>query len=311
MRLNQDHAVPVCLALMAFAGLTSSVSAQAIELYDNGPFVTETGVGFDGADISRAETTVITFSMSNVTNTSGLPSHVLDDFTIPVGAAWRVLRLRIFGTQTQASGTESLESNFQGGFVKIYSADPRIDGGAGAIGGDFTTNRLVASSFSNAYRVSRTGAASDHSRPIFKLDIDTTFLPPLQAGQYWVEYTTLGDPARAGIPSTFPVTPLPTPNGSQYFNGQYFTAPNQLLEAPFRLVGIPRCGIADVASLGGATVFDGQLTADDIIAFLGAFFGGDLTIADVASLGGGAGGDGQLTADDVVAFLGAFFAGCP
>ncbi|MGH7130446.1 MAG: GC-type dockerin domain-anchored protein [Phycisphaerales bacterium] len=299
----------VCTAMMA--GLSvGAANGQSIELYDNGPFVTEVGVGFDGADISRAETTVITFSMSNVTNTSGLPSHVLDDFTIPTGAAWRLTRLRIFGTQTQLAGTESLESNFQGGFVKFYSTDPRIDGGAGAIGGDFTTNRLVASSFSNAYRIGRTEAASGHSRPIFKLDIDASFLPPLNAGQYWVEYTTLGDPARAGIPSTFPVTPLPTPNGSQYFNGQYFTAPNQLLEAPFKLVGIARCGLADVASLGGAAIFDGQLTADDIIAFLGAFFGGNLAIADVASLGGGSGADGQLTADDVVAFLGAFFGGC-
>lgn len=68
--------------------------------------------------------------------------------------------------------------------------------------------------------------------------------------------------------------------------------------------------LADVASLGGAPGADGQLTADDVVAFLSAFFAGDLWLADVASLGGGAGGDGQLTADDVVAFLSAFFAGC-
>ncbi|MGH7132467.1 MAG: PQQ-dependent sugar dehydrogenase [Phycisphaerales bacterium] len=71
------------------------------------------------------------------------------------------------------------------------------------------------------------------------------------------------------------------------------------------------CGLADVASLGGAASPDGQLTADDIVAFLAAFFAGNTSIADVATLGGNPGADGQLTADDIVVFLAAFFAGCP
>ncbi|MGH7130936.1 MAG: GC-type dockerin domain-anchored protein [Phycisphaerales bacterium] len=68
--------------------------------------------------------------------------------------------------------------------------------------------------------------------------------------------------------------------------------------------------LADVAGLGGSIGGDGQLTADDIVLFLGAFFGGDLSVADVAGLGGSIGGDGQLSADDIVVFLSAFFAGC-
>lgn len=71
------------------------------------------------------------------------------------------------------------------------------------------------------------------------------------------------------------------------------------------------CNDADVAGLGGSTTPDGQLTADDVIAFLDAFFVGNLSVADIASLGGGDSPDGQLTADDVIGFLGAFFAGCP
>lgn len=67
---------------------------------------------------------------------------------------------------------------------------------------------------------------------------------------------------------------------------------------------------ADVAGLGGTPGADGQLTADDVVVYLGAFFAGDLAIADIASLGGGENPDGQLTADDVVAFLGSFFGGC-
>ena len=68
--------------------------------------------------------------------------------------------------------------------------------------------------------------------------------------------------------------------------------------------------IADVTGLGATPGCDGQLTADDIIVFLGAFFSGDTAIADVALLGGAVGHDGQLTPDDIVAFLAAFFAGC-
>lgn len=70
------------------------------------------------------------------------------------------------------------------------------------------------------------------------------------------------------------------------------------------------CNAADVASLGGATVPDGTLSADDVVAFLSAFFAGEVAVADVASLGGAAVPDGELTTDDVVAFLAAFFAGC-
>ena len=72
----------------------------------------------------------------------------------------------------------------------------------------------------------------------------------------------------------------------------------------------PGCNQADVAGLGGAGGGDNQLTSDDLLVFLTAFFAGDLSIADLTSIGGASIPDGQLTADDVVGFLSAFFAGC-
>ena len=68
--------------------------------------------------------------------------------------------------------------------------------------------------------------------------------------------------------------------------------------------------VANIVELGGGANCDDQLTADDIIAFLTAFFA-QQGPADVAGLGGSIGGDGQWTADDIIAFLSAFFAGCP
>ena len=70
------------------------------------------------------------------------------------------------------------------------------------------------------------------------------------------------------------------------------------------------CNGADVATLGGAPVPDGQLTADDIIVYLGAFFAGNLSIADLTGLGGAGGPDGQISTDDLIEFLDLFFAGC-
>ncbi|MGH7131163.1 MAG: GC-type dockerin domain-anchored protein [Phycisphaerales bacterium] len=70
------------------------------------------------------------------------------------------------------------------------------------------------------------------------------------------------------------------------------------------------CNGADVATLGGAPVPDGQLTADDIIVYLGAFFAGNVEIADLTGLGGSGGPDGQITTDDLIEFLDLFFAGC-
>jgi hypothetical protein len=77
-------------------------------------------------------------------------------------------------------------------------------------------------------------------------------------------------------------------------------------EFPF---GPVACGPSDVAGPGQTVGADGQLTADDIIVFIGWFFAADAR-ADVAGAGQTAGADGQFTADDIIVFIGRFFAGC-
>ncbi|MGH7131533.1 MAG: GC-type dockerin domain-anchored protein [Phycisphaerales bacterium] len=81
----------------------------------------------------------------------------------------------------------------------------------------------------------------------------------------------------------------------------------------FIVTGLTRlqaCNEADIASLGGSPIADGRLTSDDVVAFLTAFFEGNVWVADLVTVGGFSGRDGQLTADDVVFFLARFFAGC-
>jgi len=69
------------------------------------------------------------------------------------------------------------------------------------------------------------------------------------------------------------------------------------------------CGASDIAGPGQSLGFDGELTADDIIVYLNAFFAGD-PIADVAGPGQDPNSDFEFTADDIIVFLNRFFAGC-
>lgn len=75
-------------------------------------------------------------------------------------------------------------------------------------------------------------------------------------------------------------------------------------------IQVPSTCLADVAGSNQSVGGDGNLTADDVIVFLGAFFGGDLWGADVAGANQATLPDGVLTADDIIVYLGGFFAGC-
>lgn len=73
------------------------------------------------------------------------------------------------------------------------------------------------------------------------------------------------------------------------------------------------CGPSDIAGSAGPGA-DGELTSDDIIAFISAFTNNNLAIADIAGPAG-PGADGELTAEDIIRFISQFTAftqsGCP
>jgi hypothetical protein len=76
-----------------------------------------------------------------------------------------------------------------------------------------------------------------------------------------------------------------------------------------RRTGVQACSPADIAAVGQTVGADGQLTADDIIVYIGWFFAADAR-ADIAGSGQSVGADGQFTADDLILFINRFFAGC-
>jgi hypothetical protein len=91
------------------------------------------------------------------------------------------------------------------------------------------------------------------------------------------------------------------PANAQGFQGSILVVPGVLVPTP--------C-LADIAGPGQSVGGNGDLTADDIIVFLNAFFAGNLFASDVAGAGQSLTPDNDLTADDIIVFLNSFFAGC-
>jgi hypothetical protein len=75
-------------------------------------------------------------------------------------------------------------------------------------------------------------------------------------------------------------------------------------------LAVPAGCLADIAGANQSAGGDGALTADDIIVFLGAYFGGDLWASDVAGPNQSTSPDAALTADDIIVFLNGYFSGC-
>ncbi|MFT3684859.1 MAG: GC-type dockerin domain-anchored protein [Phycisphaerales bacterium] len=73
---------------------------------------------------------------------------------------------------------------------------------------------------------------------------------------------------------------------------------------------VPRSCAADLGGPGGASTPDGRLDNNDFIAFIGAYFVGDLNDADLGMHGGVSVPDNRLDNNDFIAFVGAFFDGC-
>ncbi|MFT3684860.1 MAG: GC-type dockerin domain-anchored protein [Phycisphaerales bacterium] len=75
-------------------------------------------------------------------------------------------------------------------------------------------------------------------------------------------------------------------------------------------VKVPTICVADVGSQGGLSGPDGALDNNDFIAFISAYFNGDMMTADVGKTGGVDGPDNTLDNNDFIAYINSFFNGC-
>jgi hypothetical protein len=276
------------LAFAAISLFTAECTRAAdITLFNNGPFITATGTGPGGSDVSVTESSAaISVSFNAGLAPPNGPVRVADDFTVAgaPGLGARLSHMYIYGVQSNSSTTNV---QFGAAYVAIYDAQPSL--GGHIIAGDFTTNRIISSTWTGAYRLSSSGASST-TRPITRIDVNMSWAPPLPNGTYWIVFSVIGDAALATSPNpqTILVTPhRTTDNAQQYFNSSWFN----LFDIPFVMFAL--CPADFNASH--------DLTVADIFDFLNAWFAGN-ALADFN--GGG------LSVQDIFDFLNQWFSGC-
>ena len=255
------------------------------------------------------------------------PYRFASRMVVPIGG-WRINSISFYAYQPGYAGANS---PFGALNLRIWNGVPG-NGVATVVWGDDTTNVLGDSTATDIYRVFNSSPGSllpatpDTTRRIWRNDasVGNTLLA---AGTYWLDWqfvpsdpnedaysppiTAVGTRAAGTISARqFKTSTLGGAWSDVFDLGKPSTAVDVIADLPYIVRGARGCP-ADVASLGGTPIPDGQMTVDDIVAYLSAFFAGDLVVADVAGLGGSGMPDGQLSADDVVYFLSAFFSPCP
>lgn len=164
-------------------------------LHDNGPFVTNVGGGPGGTDLSVLQNTSLLMTIFGFGNNNGANIRMADNFTVTSPGGWSVDSMVFYNYQTGSTTT----STMTGVVVRIWDGPPNA--GGAVVFGDVTTNRMVSSTWTNAYRVAE-NAQTGTTRPIMANTVTVgTVLPP---GDYWVEWGTTG--SLASGPWAVPVT---------------------------------------------------------------------------------------------------------
>jgi len=183
-----------------------STGATDATLWDNGPFVTQPGVGSGGSDYSDLQDATLGM------NTYGFgvsPIYSLaDDFE--VAGEWTLNTITFYAYQTgEVPPTSTL--NFVA--VQIWDGDP-TDPLSTIVYGDLVTNLMVSSSWTNAWRTLESAPAEN--RAIMEIVADVAGWV-LDGCTYWLEFTI--DGTGASGPWAPPVTILgQTTTGNAYQN---------------------------------------------------------------------------------------------
>jgi hypothetical protein len=198
------------------AATLATFTAHAAVLYDNGspstgPVASNGTVAPTGTTWSESNGGTIGWTSSS--SSSGTVYGLADDFSIAAGSTWNVSSIDVLAYVTDVSA--SAASPIRSVTLRIWSGTPGT-AGAALVWGDYTTNRLTGSTFSNIYRAEL--GFPEPQRPIWDNTVDTAGLA-LGAGTYWVEWTTsyLPDLGRSyGVPVYMPgVGAKPDANGMQ------------------------------------------------------------------------------------------------
>ncbi len=286
-----------CVPVLALCACAAIAQAQVL-LYDNGDVVSQHGTGAGGADVSiTVMNTVI--SLTNSSTSGSGPLKVADNFTVPPGNPWQLTTMNWYEVQSQpAAGPFYTNFRMTAAYVEIYAGNPRL--GGTLVAGDLTHNRLTGGAWTGVYRINSNPTAAqllNTQRPIFRLDLDMSWAPPLPPGEYYVAVSATGDPALATGIGCVPIPQQPGHTAEQFFSGAWVTTPITIT-FPFKLFGTtgPTCGTSDFDG-------DGDFGTDfDIQAFF-ACLGGNCCATCFAG-GSDFNGDGDFGTDlDIQSFF--------
>jgi hypothetical protein len=210
-------------------------------IHDQGPFITSTGDGPGGSDVSLLQNVSLGMTSlgASVNLSSGGPHfRIADEFTVTGSIPWQIDQLRFFAYQTGSTTT----SSFTGVNYRIWDGPPN-DPASTVLYGDPTTNRIVDTAWTNVYRYAENNLGNTQ-RPIMSIDAEGGFV--LDPGTYWLDWQLAGSIASG--PWQPPITIIgQTSTGSalqlasagwQNFNDGGTGTPQG---APFQLWGATGC----------------------------------------------------------------------
>ncbi len=183
-----------------FLGLCMAApGAFAQLLYDNGPFVTNSGTGVGGADQSRVQDSALgmcTSGLGNMYSNAGNAAYdrIADDFNVPFFQQWQIDSIVFYGYQPLSSASSS---PFQAYNLRIWADSSGYPKKSALVFGDTTTNVMTRSVWTNAYRVSDYASGNNASRPIFA-NTCTLSSCTLSSGTYWLDQQATGSSAYTG-----------------------------------------------------------------------------------------------------------------
>lgn len=159
------------------------VPACGSEIYSNGPWITATGTGPGGADLSTLQGNL---GMTTIGAGHALTAEirVADDFVVPAGG-WTLNCVVLYAYQTGSSTTSTITAVN----VRIWDGPPGAMG-SNIVFGDTTTNRMTATAWTNAYRVTDT-TLTNTTRPVMAQTVNLGGVT-LAAGTYWLDWQSDG-----------------------------------------------------------------------------------------------------------------------
>jgi hypothetical protein len=171
-------------AAPAYTVHPNSGSSKAI-LVPFGPYITQTGVGGGGANVSELYTTftlgAVGYNIYGYGMQASVSIRVADDFSVPAAQSWSVATIKWLTYQTGAATTGTIT----GTNINLWNSNPngQLPGGQSTTG---PANSFTSQTWTGVYRVLDSGLTAIN-RAIVQTTSSGAWVPVLGTGTYWLD----------------------------------------------------------------------------------------------------------------------------